>query len=1426
MTDMVQRLGPAVARLRNAAGDVVGVGFLIAPDTVCTCAHVVAQALGVSGAETEAKPPSGRVLLDFPLLADGVRPIPRYETHVAAWQMVGNDDSGDIALLRLPEELPGPGQSVPLVSADDVWDHRFRVLGFPRGGDQGVWATGRLRAAVGAGWVAMDEDGSRPRIGRGYSGSPVWDAELGGVIGMTVAVERGSPTSTAYLIPSAALLDMQPGLRRCPYRGLEPFREEDEEFFYGREEETGRVADAVLQHPVVAVVGPSGSGKSSLVRAGVIPALRHKGFTVITFRPVQGARPISALAHALLSSLDTTAEHSPRLEQLAARLSEGGGDADCEVAALLGEELLERGGPAGNVLFLDQLEEVASADPAEARRLLSLVIAMGGAARLTDPRRHRIVATLRPGSLDGLLEPATDRLLGEGVQFLAPPGREALLRAVTAPTARVPGLAFEPGLPERIVDDAGSEPGYLPLVEFVLTRLWEEHQASLLTHDVYDALGGVGGALSAYAEDIVRPVIAELGEVAPQRLFAQLARPDGAGRFARRPADLDALDPDVQSVARSLARTRLVVLNRGPVDEQLVDLAHEALISQWPRLRGWLEESREFRTWQEQIRGSAAVWQANCRDVGSLLRGVLLERALEWLAKRPADISADERRYIELSRHHRQRGVRRWRAVTGVIAALALVAGLLTVYALTNNARLQDELRIQASATLGEESEARADSEPGTAIQLALAAWRNGHTPEAYQALLRQYLAARDAVRVHPALLSGPVSRLDATPDGKTVVTREGNPSERTERITVRTGLLGHAPRSWRVPNAPDDAVAVALSDDGRYLAASCADGRVMVWDVKAKKPGRVMPQSTARAGSELNTVAFDFSADGRRLLHLSGTQDKDAVDGTYRGRDTQAHVWDVARAQAVFVDRSAVPDWDYVSRAALSDDGKSLVVQSGLGDTGIAVGVSRLDSGDIVQSFPRTLGITSRGGTVVVPEKGGRWARVTPIPGGTGNGARIRINSEDFPPDVDVSGHYLMEHGSAGTMNLIDIRDGKRYHLSTPPVGTVLPVGTVSLLVVRQSADVVKATSFIGLDRWVLQARRVEDTALDPTPNGSISGEQVVQSPDGHYRAGVGGDTPLMVTVRGEEKIHQIQPKGFPEYTPVRVTFTANSRYLVVWHGSRLLTYSLPDLRLTAQWSSGQTPIVDVVALDGDQTMVLTEQSLLRFDAASGTAHTESQGICADGGDRTEAAKCLDAAPRPGHKGQIAILTANNRVQLWDTRTRKVEEHWSVGSVSAVSNDYEEYGMPFYLMVFDSGGERLAVVTDDGVKIWKVDRPRAGDVRIRSTFDEEIIGFGPDDTLLFSAAGNGPEESADLDIFSIKTGHLLASVSVPEKVGTAWQQPGKELAWLTATGRLSISLNPDTWFRTLCTAAGRDFTKAEKQLLPAGADASPPCGE
>ncbi len=277
----------AIVRI-YASNNVVGAGFLVSEKHILTCAHVINAALGRDLHNPEK--PTSKVCVDFPWVAKDkmLAQVVEWVKPRTSTQQEEDRDIFDIAVLELESSpLPEKIQPVQLVVAEDWWGHRFQVFGFPSGHENGVWASGVLRKPQASGWVQMEnvkETGYS--VEPGFSGALVWDEQLQGFVGMTVAAEtRQTKVKAAFMIPTTQLVMAWPQLSE-PYRGLFAFGKDDNEFFFGRETFTEQLVAAVQAKSLVAVVGNSGSGKSSVVFAGLIPKLRQEGSWLIeSFRP-------------------------------------------------------------------------------------------------------------------------------------------------------------------------------------------------------------------------------------------------------------------------------------------------------------------------------------------------------------------------------------------------------------------------------------------------------------------------------------------------------------------------------------------------------------------------------------------------------------------------------------------------------------------------------------------------------------------------------------------------------------------------------------------------------------------------------------------------------------------------------------------------------------------------------------------------------------------------------------------------------------------------------------------------------------------------------------------------------------------------------------------------------------------------------------
>lgn len=656
---MSEQLRSSIVRIHDWNGRVVGAGFLVTDREILTCAHVIAQALGIS--EETPEKPADEIRLDFPLVARGEMLTAR----VILWRPVGASpkEEEDVVVLDLERDTPVGAHTVHLVKSDELWGHVFRAFGFPVGYDNGVWASGRLLESDAAGWVQIEDvKDSGFRIQPGFSGAPVWDEQLNGVAGMIVAAEQRPEIKAAFIIPADLLVKTWPALGESPYRGLSAFCEQDAPFFFGREVFTEQLIEAVQKQSLIAVIGPSGSGKSSVVFAGLLPYLRQEVSHLIAhFRPRN--TPFFELAEALLPLLEPQMTEIDRLTETN-KLVDGLQRGDLSLHQIVNRILQKSQNTEGLLLFVDQFEELYTlcSEPEIRRQFLDEFLSACQDTQSTPSTPHTpaftIVLTLRADFMEQALayRPFADALQ-DNMLNMGPMTREELQEAIERPAEKL-HVAFEAGLVERILDDIENEPGSLPLLEFALTLLWERRAIGRLTHEAYEAIGRVKGALARRADE----VYAGLNEAEQKQLrqvLVQLVRPGEGTEDTRRLANRKELDEEQWALVRRMADTRLVVTDRDPAGKETVEVVHESLIRGWGQLREWMNEDRSFRTWQERLRAALRQWEANERDDGALLRGAPLAEAEGWLTEREIDLSQVEQQFVQASLALREREQRR-----------------------------------------------------------------------------------------------------------------------------------------------------------------------------------------------------------------------------------------------------------------------------------------------------------------------------------------------------------------------------------------------------------------------------------------------------------------------------------------------------------------------------------------------------------------------------------------------------------------------------------------------------------------------------------------------------------------------------------------------------------------------------------------------
>jgi serine/threonine protein kinase/DNA-binding SARP family transcriptional activator/WD40 repeat protein len=522
---------------------------------------------------------------------------------------------------------------------------------------------------------------------------------------------------------------------RDPYKGLHAFSELDAQDFFGRGALTEELVQAVKEHPLVAVVGPSGIGKSSVVRAGLIPALRagalpgSREWVITDMFP--GSYPFEELEAALLRVAverpEGLTEDLARDERGILRVTKRILPPDCQA-----------------LLVVDQFEELFTLTAEEETRRLFLdalaTLALDGRSRV------RVVITLRADFFDRPLRyPRFGDLLREGMVAVTAPGEADLAEAITRPGDGV-GVHFEPGLVSRIIADVNDQPGALPLLQYALTELFAARTSDLLTIHGYQASGGVLGALGRRAEELYQGLDTQ-GQEAARQVFLRLVAVSDTAEDARRRVrrqELNGLgvDPElVEEVLRRFGEYRLLSFDRDPLTRgPTVEVAHEALLSEWERLRTWISERREDLLLERRLADAIDEWDRAGKDPSYLLTGGRLEQFATWAGTTDLALTTAERDYLQQGREaaaeRRFRVRRRRRSILAALVAAALVSLSLAGVAYNNQRHARESAELARSRELAASAINVLDEDPELSVLLAIEAAKIANPPfEAVKAL-------------------------------------------------------------------------------------------------------------------------------------------------------------------------------------------------------------------------------------------------------------------------------------------------------------------------------------------------------------------------------------------------------------------------------------------------------------------------------------------------------------------------------------------------------------------------------------------------------------------------------------------------------------------------------------------------------------------
>ena len=462
------------------------------------------------------------------------------------------------------------------------------------------------------------------------------------------------------ILPAAEAQDIEnlpPEPGEAPYPGLKYFTEEDAGHFFGREMLAARIANRLSQAPFLAIIGASGSGKSSLLRAGVLPALRSgERLADGSFPPadsphwdlrlfVPGARPLEALAACLL----------PQAESVSAQLSLQRDLAqEPRALALTTRRLLAQSSKKRLLLVIDQFEEIFTQcrQPEERQSLIENLLAA------TDPAEPQPVSILVSLRADFYAQLAGhDRLrerISQNQEFIGAMNREEKTRAILLPAQRG-NWKLQEGLVEVLLDDLGDEPGALPLLSHALLETWKRRRGRVLTLSGYTESGGIHGAIAQTAESVFLQRLTPEQQTVARMIFIRLTSLSENAEDTRRRITFTELltrstdELLIQMVLNILAEARLITI-AGSENEPTVEVAHEALIREWPTLRQWLSQDHAGLLLHRQLTEDASAWLKLQRDPGSLYRGLQLQQVQEWAERNPADLNRSEQEFLEASR--------------------------------------------------------------------------------------------------------------------------------------------------------------------------------------------------------------------------------------------------------------------------------------------------------------------------------------------------------------------------------------------------------------------------------------------------------------------------------------------------------------------------------------------------------------------------------------------------------------------------------------------------------------------------------------------------------------------------------------------------------------------------------------------------------
>jgi DNA-binding SARP family transcriptional activator len=1241
--------------------------------------------------------------------------------------------------------------------------------------------TERWRVPSLAGRVAQRSDAIDAVLGRATARDPAvrYESMAELIVGWRDAVGRpdgvltpvgesaGSFTSSARR-RAASNLTAEISAATNPYKGLRAFAEADAPDFFGRDDVAAALHGMLAAQRFVAVVGPSGSGKSSVVHAGLVPLLRAAGVRIATMVP--GDRPTEALRQALRSIATVESDMTDEGTLIEAAVADGPGDL---------------------VLVVDQFEECWTlADNADRERFVSA---------LAKVAAHHVacVVTVRADLYDRPLQhQVLGPLVAQGTFALPPLNPEALAEAVVRP-ARRNGVEFDDGVATAIVAEVSAQPAGLPLLQFALADLYERRSDGRITSDALHELGGIGGAVGRRAESTYQALDAALRPHA-RELFGRLVTPGLGVPDTRRRARLGELSPSARDVADRFVQARLLVADRDLANrEPVVEVAHEALLSNWQRLREWLEADRQWISQLQHLAIASRGWHEAGLADGELYRGSRLEGVLEVLPERGHQLNDDECAFVDASRQARDavrdrerrvnKRLRRLLTAAVCLVVVALVAGL---FAYTQSQRADRSRRGAEITTLANRSLALRSSQLDTAALLAIEANKLRSDSESSSALFATFTRdpgflgyhTYDGARVEGAVVpntnTAVVMIASASPIGHDPPLR---------RVDLATGELGPP---FEPIGEHDLGVLVTVSGDGRAAVGYAYDGR----DDEGQYQSLQMVAFDVSTGNAIGPrIPISEDPQGYRIaLNVDGSQA--AVVGGVAG-DVQ--IFDVVTGERLAT-IAPPPDMEPsfsnggdTSAAGWAPDGQLYIGSSG-------THFREFDPNTFEQVRDITVPMYATGGLLKFSEDGAFMVARGVIQQGDGSlvGSAARVDLVDgtvawtIPPD---------EYGS-GTC------DGLAF---SEPEGRLWCGDFDGIIRGRSlSTGALDGTTVEHQRGWLAN---LDLLAVDGNRYLVTLGRQTASI--GRWQ--VGGNGPLTRQIA--------DGNDYAEYSP-------DGRWMLVGRPSNAplgFTLSVWDQHDDREVLALPTDVLDATWVDEVSIGAITDDGHVRVvDVRTGDSHEVTIDLQPD----------WEAIARVGVR-HLALGYPDGHVDVFDVDTGKrvrlqisVPE-WGPGAPRVSEIATSEDGTRIYVSgngvyVFDARDGRQVQRNLD-TSIISIDVAGDGPIAV-GHFNGTITLLDPADlsveaTLPGTRSGASLRFSADgrlllatsgerMSLYDIATRQRIGDPIPVGDVNTDLRPDGLEIAVAhhDASGITLWSLDPATLTRAACTVAGRNLTAAE----------------